>query len=384
MGLTDPAGRTGEGLDCLNGWQRAALGVAIVIVIGGMVGGFWSSFWNLYRAAAAHGWEVPALLPLCVDSGILAYVVLDQLAVTIGGRSRWLHYVAWCLAGFTVWANAAVAPTGGIWRVIYAAMPALWVLGVEALRFFWRLLRNGPAPKRDKIPAGRWLANPWTAAGLQRRMWLLGEPSWARMKLIEHVRTYAADVVREHERQGRTAPGILTSRIRSGELRGDVLDAIDNALRYGSGTASVETAADTWVVSLMVLPDRVAADLQTERRTIAQAAAEAAPGSVAGSVPGVARKVTPRLARNLAPDYSRKPSAKAAKAMSGTDLAPYVEAWIQAGGRAAVAAVARAFHVGDPKAREALEAVTGSNYAPARAPVAAFARAGLHEWRPPS
>jgi hypothetical protein len=268
--------------------------------------------------------------------------------------------------------------------VIYAAMPALWVLGVEALRFLWRLLRNGPAPTADRISAGRWIANPWTAGALQRRMWLLGETSWARMKLIEHARAYAADVVREHQRQGRTAPRILTARIRSGELRGDVLDAIDNALRYSSGTASVETAADTWVMSLIVLPDRVAADLKTERRTIAQASAEAAPGPVADPGPAVTRKVTPRLARNRAPDYSRKPSAKAAKTMSGTDLAPYVEEWIQAGGRAAVAAVARAFHVGDPKAREALEAATADSYAPARAPVAAFARTGLHEWRPPS
>jgi hypothetical protein len=81
--------------------QKIALGAAIVIVIAGMVGGFWSSFNNLYNAAAAHGWDFPALLPLCVDSGILAYVVLDQLAVTIGGRSHWLHYVAWGLAGFT-------------------------------------------------------------------------------------------------------------------------------------------------------------------------------------------------------------------------------------------------------------------------------------------
>jgi len=357
-------------LDRLNKWQFAGVVVAVVIVVAGMAGGFWSSFSNLYAAAAAAGWKVPALLPLCIDSGILAYVLLDHLAVTLGARSRWLHVIAWALAGFTVWANAVVAPASStVWRVIYAAMPALWVVGVEALRFFWRLLRteHEDAPARGRVPAGRWLANPATAALLQRRMWMLNETSWPRMAAIDDARLYARDLVRAAADRGRTGapvPAMLSSRIRSGRLPGAVLSAIDDALRYGD-FSRVEAAVHSWVAAQMTLTERFAADLQTERRTIAKQAA--GPARETGLAP------RPRAASKRTPDYSRKPSAKAAKAMSGADLAPYVEAWIAGGGRPTCAAVSGAFHVGDPKAREALEAATGSSYAPARAPVAALA-----------
>ena len=149
--------------------QRRALIFAVIAIMAGMAIGFLSSFLTLYGAADAHGWRFPWRLPLAVDFGILAYVVLDHLAVTLGSRSRWLHAAAWSLAAFTIWANAAVSTTGGtVWRVIDAAMPALWVLGVEALRFTWKRLHEDPAARPGRIPSGRYLAAPVATARMRR------------------------------------------------------------------------------------------------------------------------------------------------------------------------------------------------------------------------
>ncbi len=169
----------------------------MTIVLAGMAMGFLSSFTTLYHAAQHHDWSYPWLLPLSVDSGILAYVVLDHLAVTLGSRSRWLHLAAWSLAAFTVWANAAVgASEASEWRVIHAAMPALWVLGVEALRFTWKRLHEDAAERPDRIPAGRWLAAPFATMAMRRRMWLAAETSYPRAVAMEDARLHARDLIR--------------------------------------------------------------------------------------------------------------------------------------------------------------------------------------------
>ena len=173
------------GMDRLTDGQRRALYLAVAAVLAGMAMGFTSSFATLYHAAAAHHWTFPWLLPLSIDSGILAYVVLDHLAVTLGARSRWLHSAAWALAAFTVWANAAVSGGAGEWRVIHAAMPALWVLGVEALRFTWKRVHEDQAAKADRIPPGRYLAAPLATARMRRRMWLTAETSYPRAVALE-------------------------------------------------------------------------------------------------------------------------------------------------------------------------------------------------------
>ena len=65
-------------------------------------------------------------------------------------------------------------------------------------------------------------------------------------------------------------------------------------------------------------------------------------------------KPGPSAALSDAPDYSRKPAPKAVKLMPPKDLAPYVRAYLAAGGKPTISAVGAAFRVGDPKAREAL------------------------------
>jgi hypothetical protein len=226
--------------------QRRAFTLATVLVAAGMCIGLLSSFTTLYAAALAHHWAFPAGLPLAVDLGIPAYVILDHLAVTLGERSPMLRCAAWALAGFTVWANAAVFAGGGLtWRVIHAAMPALWVLGTEGLRQMWALLREDPETRAR--------ARALTVA---------------RADVRAHVR----DIL--HAELGRRwrkdAPLLLRRQLRSGRLPAPVLAAIESGLTYG-GASVWEPAAQSWVTSELTYGEKVKASLTQARRAIVTA-----------------------------------------------------------------------------------------------------------------
>jgi hypothetical protein len=296
--------------------QRRALTFAVLVVIAGMGMGFASSFATLYGAALAHHWTLPALLPLSVDSGIVAYVILDHLAVTLGSRSRWLHLAAWSLAAFTVWANAAVSPADGTqWRVIHAAMPALWVLGVEALRFMWRHLHAAP-PKADSIPSGRWLASPLPTFLLWRRMRLLNVTSWQRMAALEDARLCIRDRIRAaHEADASlTVPDAVERVVRSGRLPAAIAAAVDLDLEFG-GTSRAEAAAEAWTDARLTLRDQVSAALETRRRDIARSAvrddSRDDSGSLSASVPGITTPATPDTTPKAAPKPRRVVPSKA-------------------------------------------------------------------------
>lgn len=235
-----------------------------------MAMGFLSSFTTLYHAAQQHDWSYPWLLPLSVDSGILAYVLLDHLAVTLGSRSRWLHLAAWSLAAFTVWANAAVGTNeASEWRVIHAAMPALWVLGVEALRFTWKRLHEDAAERPDRIPAGRWLAAPFATMAMRRRMWLAAETSYPRAVAMEDARLHARDLIRaESEKDGPPViPDSLVRAVRRGRLPAAVVTAVDSGLRFG-GASQWEPAVEEWVTGALTQSVRMTVRMESARREI--------------------------------------------------------------------------------------------------------------------
>ena len=254
----------------LSSKQRQALAFAVVVVLAGMAMGFLSSFTTLFHAAQQHAWTFPWLLPLSVDSGILAYVVLDHLAVTLGSRSRWLRLAAWSLAAFTVWANAAVSPADGlVWRVIHAAMPALWVLGVEALRFTWKRLHEDPATRPDRIPAGRWLAAPFATFAMRRRMWLTAEKSYPRAVALEDARLHARDLIRAATEAdpSLTVPAALRRAVRAGRLPAAVVTAVDSGLRFG-GAAQWEPAVENWVTSGLMQSVKMTVSMERQKREI--------------------------------------------------------------------------------------------------------------------
>lgn len=358
---------------------RLAVAVAVLVVVGEMAGGFAASWRTLYDAARHAGWAVPALLPAELDAPVLAYVILDQVAAALGARARGLRFVAWGLAGLSVWANYQLgyAPTPD-WQLINAAMPAGWVAGTEGLRWFWGVVRRGPAPpkrekrkERDGIPLGRWIAAPRETRRIQWRMWHLGERSWKRMSLIEDMRAVALDVVREMEADGRDAPAYLAVRIDAARLPGAVLDAVDSALRYGSGTAAAEAAVRTWVADSMVLREQAAASLEQARDEVRAAAAallpaapepqpaaapdepsEVRPEAAAGRTRGPRPDAPPAAPRKPAPKLCRETPLDAFGEMAG----PWVAAQLETRPGLSVRALAADLKVGAPKARAALEA----------------------------
>jgi len=249
--------------------QRITLAFAIILVGAGMVFGFVSSFTTLYGAAQAHGWRYPAMLPAGVDVGILAYVLLDHLAVTLGSRSRWLHAVAWALAGFTVWANAVVAPADGrVWRVIHAAMPALWVLGVEALRYIWHRLHADAAARSDAIPAARWIASPLPTLAMWKRMALHNVTSYPVAVAREEARILALDLAADvfGKDWKREAPSLLRHHLKTGTLPGDIARTCD--LATAGHMPSVADQVEAWVTGEKVNRAKVVAKVKREERAI--------------------------------------------------------------------------------------------------------------------
>ncbi len=334
--------------------QRRALYFAVAVVVAGMAMGFVSSFTTLYDAARAHAWTFPWLLPLAVDSGILAYVVLDHLAVTLGARSRWLHLAAWALAAFTVWANAVVSPADGtVWRVIHAAMPALWVLGVEALRYTWRRLHEVPAGS-DAIPRGRWLAAPWPTLRLWRRMRLSNITSYPYAVALSEASALARALV-SADPGWQEAPVLLRSHIRAWHFPGMVHTTIRVALDTGT-VPDTDTGIETWVRKELTRPDKHSAALSSDRTSIAREAARAAhetvpeitlvtghePAAIAGPVTG------PR-------DRTKKLPKPAPRKMTDDELMPYVRDLLAAGPGASLGAVRRATGTGPERARKLLD-----------------------------
>ena len=365
---TRPApGTTMDGMGThtrLTSGQRRALTFAVLVVIAGMGMGFASSFATLYGAARAHGWTSPALLPLSVDSGIVAYVILDHLAVTLGSRSRWLHLAAWSLAAFTVWANAAVSPADGTqWRVIHAAMPALWVLGVEALRFMWRHLHAAP-PRADRIPSGRWLASPLPTLLLWRRMRLLNVTSWERMAALEDARLHIRDRIRAalEADPSLAIPDAVGRVVRSGRLPAVISAAVGLDLEFG-GTARAEAAAESWTDARLTLRDQVSAALETRRQDISRTAVRDDSGSMPASAPEIATAVTSGVTPEALPKAAPRPRRVVPSKAADDELADIVLPLFDDGSEVTRYRVVKAIReaaggkasIGDKRAGEILE-----------------------------
>lgn len=333
----------------LTAGQRRALIFAVCVVVAGMGMGFAASYTTLYGAARAHHWTVPALLPLSVDSGILAYVVLDHLAVSLGSRSRWLHAAAWALAAFTVWANAAVAAGDSrVWRVIHAAMPALWVLGVEALRFMWHRLHETPQTAADRIPVGRWLAAPGPTFLLWRRKHLLNVASWPRMAAMEEARLHIRDRIRTAlaTDPGLVIPDVLNRAVSTGRLPAVVTAAIDASLDYGT-TSRMEAEADAWVDGWLTHREAVSASLATRRHAIAQTA-PAPPLELPSQAVAAPPSETPPRPR------PKRPARPAPRRMSDDELLPYVEDLLSTNPAASIGDAIKATGTGRERARRLL------------------------------
>ncbi|MEU3777997.1 DUF2637 domain-containing protein [Streptomyces sp. NPDC032472] len=175
------------------GWLLMAVAVVGMPLVG--VIGFAASYSTLQRFALAHGYG-PVLapwFPIGVDASIIALLAFDL--VMVRRRTPWpvLRFAAHVMTLFTILFNASDGIKGGkglweglaadpLWALSHAAMPGLFVLGVEAAR---KLLvhaahiEDGTAT--DRIPLHRWVLSPVRTGRLYRRMRLAAVRSYPEM-----------------------------------------------------------------------------------------------------------------------------------------------------------------------------------------------------------
>ncbi|WP_170198340.1 DUF2637 domain-containing protein [Streptomyces chryseus] len=183
------------------GWLLMALAVVGMPLVG--VIGFAASYSTLERFALAHGFSTTLApwFPVGVDASIIALLAFDL--VMVRRRTPWpvLRFAAHAMTLFTVLFNASDGIKGDsfwgglaadpLWALSHAAMPGLFVLGVEAARkLLLHAARIEDGTASDRIPLHRWVLAPVRTGRLYRRMRLAA------------VRSYPEMVEREKELEG--------------------------------------------------------------------------------------------------------------------------------------------------------------------------------------
>ncbi|WP_264483174.1 DUF2637 domain-containing protein [Streptomyces pinistramenti] len=178
------------------GWRAALvewLLLAVALVGMPLVGtiGFAASYTTLKEFAAGHGFG-PTLawwFPIGIDASIVALLAADLVMVRRGKAWPVLRSAAHAMTLATVVFNAAdgldTTAAGSVWAALWAnplrsvshaAMPVLFILGVEAAR---HLLATDTVA--DRIPLHRWILSPLATPALYRRMRLAEVRSYPEM-----------------------------------------------------------------------------------------------------------------------------------------------------------------------------------------------------------
>lgn len=246
--------------------RTAGYGLALTLGLAVAAAGYISSFANLATYASSHGFPQGWLLPIGLDLGIPALLILDWLR-----PSLFLRATAWALAGGTVLANAAVA--GGTWtdRALHAVMPAVAILIVEAGRH----LQDDPS-RMDKIRLSRWLLSPVRTARLKRRMVLWEVTSYSdaltRESAILHARTVLQSAYRKPSWRAtrKVVPATLLHQISTGQMPFAVLHGHDlqTSVRdwvYATLEAIAATPSPVTPVSAETRTDRIDDSVEVEQ-----------------------------------------------------------------------------------------------------------------------
>lgn len=212
--------------------RKTGYALALILGLAVAAAGYISSFANLATYANKHGFPIGWLLPVGLDLGIPALLLLDWLR-----PSLFLRSAAWSLAGFTVFANGAVAGGEPTDRLLHAVMPAVAILIVESGRH----LKDDPS-RMDKVRLSRWLLSPVRTARVKRRMVLWEITSYAealtRESAILHARTVLMAIYgkRYWATTRRHVPATLKHQIATGQLPFGVLHSTD-----------LQTAVQAWI-----------------------------------------------------------------------------------------------------------------------------------------
>jgi hypothetical protein len=203
-------------------WSRR-IRYAIALLLGTAVAamGYVTSFSNLSKWAQAHHYSIPAALPIGLDIGIPALLILDSLR-----PSRYLRWSAWALSALTVAGNAAVTPGASVLdRALHGVMPAVAILFFEALRHL-RVdqSKDKTRAELDRIRRSRYVVAPVRTIRLRVRMIAWEVTSYTEALRLESTILYArAVLIAEYGKRSwvgtrRRVPIILAHQLATGQL----------------------------------------------------------------------------------------------------------------------------------------------------------------------
>lgn len=202
---------------------RFGIAVSLGTIVAGV--GYYSSFNNLKRYAAEHGFSFPAGLPIGMDLGIPALLLLDSLR-----PNRFLRWSAWAITAATIAGNAAVTPGHDILSAgLHAILPLIAVVFFEAARRFKRAedpaeIARKAARKLDRIRWSRYLVRPVRTVRLRARMVAWETTSYKTALQLESAILYARTVLAYEYGQRSWAatrnlvPIILVHQLDTGQL----------------------------------------------------------------------------------------------------------------------------------------------------------------------
>lgn len=318
--MADP-GRPGG----LSGGQRLAVGVSVLLGLGLAAYGVAGSYNTVSILAERKGLPLARLVPVGIDGGLIAVVVLDLVLSWTGQPIGWLRQLVRALTVGTVTANAAAGWPDLVSAGPHAAAPLMLLAMVEAGRtVLFRRIGGLAGQARDPIPVARWLLAPWSTWLMWRRMvlWQAGGFHAALAAEQERRRVVALLRARYGRKWRRHAPADLAWMPRSGVL---ALDVAASARRLATVAESDigHDAADGE-------SETPGSDTSADRRRAANG--HVAPSGVgheqgpARPRPSISRDVTSVHRSGSAPQDRRDPLAEAERLltdrpdMTGADL----------------------------------------------------------------
>nr|WP_024126111.1 DUF2637 domain-containing protein [Streptomyces sp. FR1]AHE38729.1 Putative integral membrane protein [Streptomyces sp. FR1] len=225
--------------------QKWAIAIAGIFFAGLAGLGGYGSFAAVEDVARTYGFGTHSwIVPIGVDLGILALLVVDLVLEQLDMPLAPLRWLAWTFTAATIWFNMAAVDTDLPWRErvtgqgMHAAMPLLFIAFMEGVRHAVRR-RTGMVSNRrmDGIRLSRWFLDPIGTFGIWRRMVLWEVRSYRIGLILERHRREAIGDLRSEYGRGwrRKAPAEKLWPLRGGML--------DLALELTGTTTGTTTTA---------------------------------------------------------------------------------------------------------------------------------------------